>query len=104
MMTMRNDPKGRMGTDESLDARPLPRSKPVELGQVWAGRLTDGQKAVIRVQNLGTVMVHVVALSAGLRGREASIPSSAFGTRFRLVSTDPNPKYDQVCAWMKEIR
>lgn len=72
-------------------------------GQIYAGRLSGGEPAVVRVQHESPELVHVVALHEGLLGREGYIMASRLADSFRLVSDGPQFTSEQVAGWLEEV-
>jgi hypothetical protein len=72
-------------------------------GQIYAGRLSGGESAVVRIQHEGPDLCQVVMLNPDLIGREGYIATSRLADSFVLVSEGPEFTMDEVARWMREI-
>jgi hypothetical protein len=76
----------------------------IEQGQIYAGRLSGGAPAVVRVQNTTSELTQIVALHSDLLGREGFIATSRLADSFRLVSDGPQFTSEQVSTWLAGVR
>jgi hypothetical protein len=76
----------------------------IRQGRIYAGRLSGGEPAVVRVQREGPELTQVVMLNGDLLGREGHIATARLAEDFRLVSDGPEFTADQVDEWLAEVR
>jgi hypothetical protein len=75
----------------------------IRQGRIYAGRLSGGKPAVVRVQHEGPELTHVVMLNSDLLGREGHIATSRLAEDFRLVSDGPEFTSGQVAGWLEHV-
>lgn len=78
----------------------------IKLGQIYAGRMTDGSPAVVRVQNRVPGVpekVQVIRLDDGWQGVEGHISTDRLAGEFALVSEGPEFTAGQVAGWLREV-
>ena len=75
----------------------------IEQGQIYAGRLSGGEPAVVRVQHMSPELCQVVRLDSSMMGREGFIKTARLADSFRLVSQGPEFTSEQVAVWLSGV-
>lgn len=83
----------------------------IEQGQIYAGRVSEGQAgggvemkpAVVRVQHMSPELCQVVRLDSSMMGREGFIKTARLADSFRLASQGPEFTSEQVAGWLSEV-